>query len=273
MKRSIKLWAVLFALVSLCLVFAGCDSGSSDSSDPTPVLSEDALSGVFSVSNDNGTTITKIHFSKGNLQATIDETGVPTAWKFAENQFDCIGANKANTTIGSVAGDIDLFGWSTEATNYGINTSTNDSDYSEDFKDWGKAIGDGNTWRTLSNEEWSYLLNTRDSASSLKKCGVTVCGKDNCLILAPDNFTETIADSYDATAWSAAEAAGLVCLPAAGFRFGSSVDFVVSNGYYWSATPIDVDGAYYLCFNSSNADMYDNGRYFGRSVRLVCGEN
>ena len=29
MKKSIKLWAVLFALVSLCLVFTGCDNGSS----------------------------------------------------------------------------------------------------------------------------------------------------------------------------------------------------------------------------------------------------
>ena len=36
MKKSILLVAVLMALVSLCLVFASCDSGSSDSSDPTP---------------------------------------------------------------------------------------------------------------------------------------------------------------------------------------------------------------------------------------------
>ncbi|MBQ0128155.1 MAG: hypothetical protein KBS80_09280, partial [Bacteroidales bacterium] len=98
----------------------GSGSGSGDSP-------EGALSGKFSVGAGK-----QVQFSKGNLVATIDAAGTPTAWKFAANQYDCLGEGGANKTIGTAAGDVDLFGWSTAATTYGISTSTSNGDYSGD---------------------------------------------------------------------------------------------------------------------------------------------
>ena len=232
-------------------------------------LPTDALSGEFSVS---GTK--KVHFSQGNLVATINASGTPTAWKFAANQYDYIGSATANTSIGSTAGDIDLFGWSTAATKYGISTSTTSlSDYSGDFVDWGTAIDDKGTWRTLTTAEWQYLFNGRSNASSLYKNGVTVCGKENCLIIAPDNWdtsAKPLNASYDAIAWATAEAAGLVCLPAAGRRRGSDVGYVGDRGYYWSSTAFDGNYAYYVVFNSSDVCSDDcDYRSRGFSVRLI----
>ncbi|MCQ2179551.1 MAG: hypothetical protein MJY91_05580 [Bacteroidales bacterium] len=233
-----------------------------------PDVPEGALAGVFSVS---GTK--KVHFSQGNLVATIDAAGTPTAWKFAANQYDCLGEGGANKTIGTAAGDVDLFGWSTASTTYGISTSTNNADYSGNFVDWGKTIGNGSTWRTLSNDEWVYLFETRTNASSLYKYGVTVCGKTNCVIIAPDNWDTSanpLQTSYDATAWATAEAAGLVCLPAAGRRDGSSVSDVGDSGSYWSSTAYDGYDAYFVYFNRDVAgpNSYDH-RSSGYSVRLI----
>ena len=282
MKKSILLMAVLFALVSLCLVFASCDSGSSDSSDPTPVLPEDALSGVFTV-NAEGKTV---HFSKGNLQATINVAGVPTAWKFAEKQYDYLGEDGANKSIGTAGGDIDLFGWSTDATsnNWGIHTKKEATqNYTTgNFKDWGKAIGDGNTWHTLSKDEWMYLLNTRtvngDTVEGYSYQNAIINSDATGvygMILYPDDYTEqTTATIYTSAEWLAMEKAGCVFLPAAGHRYGSDVGCVGSYGHYWSSTPNDSDRAYSLYFvvGSYVSPASSGMRGYGCSVRLVCGE-
>ena len=62
-----------------------------------------------------------------------------------------------------------------------------------------------------------------------------------------------------------------VFFPAAGYRFGSSLNVAGSEGSYWSSTPDDYDGyyAYGLYFNSSNRYMYYSGRHYGLSVRPV----
>ena len=224
-----------------------------------------ALSGKFSV-----TAIRKVRFSKGNLQATYD--GSKYSWSFAANQYDYVGNAAGNTTIDSQTSGavVDLFGWSTSATNFGISTSEYDADYSGDFVDWGKNIDNKGTWRTLSNDEWTYLFKTRTNASKLYKYGVTVCGKTNCVIIAPDGYTETIAASYDTTTWPVAEAAGLVCLPAAGRRDGSSVHNVGHYGYYWSSSAYGSDNAYYVSFGSNFVYPANyNGRNYGYYVRLI----
>lgn len=94
------------------------------------------LPGAFTV-NAEGKTV---YFSKGNLQATVDAAGTPTSWRFAANQYDCVGEGGANKVIGQAAGDVDLFGWSTASSNYGISASTSDSVYYGDFVEWGKAF-------------------------------------------------------------------------------------------------------------------------------------
>ena len=87
-------------------------------------------------------------------------------WSFAENQYDYLG--EANIAIDAdvLADKVDLFGWSTSATNFGVSTSLSSSDYSGSFVDWGiNKIGNDapNTWRTLTKDEWDYLLTYRYS--------------------------------------------------------------------------------------------------------------
>ena len=247
------------------------------------------LPGLFTIGKGtDGTPGTEddvqVRFSQGNLVATINATGTPTAWKFATNQYDYIGGDVANTSIGSTAGDVDLFGWSTASTTYGISTSTTSTDYHGEFVDWGKAycasksITPDNTWRTLSTAEWQYLINKNGDENIRKgkyKYGVTVCEKANCLILAPDDFTGTIEASYDAATWASAEAAGFVCLPAAGYRQGSDVSSVGSYGLYWSSTVGNSDNnATCVYFISSSVNHSNSSlRSRGCSVRLITESN
>ncbi len=156
-----------------------------------------ALNGVFSFS-----ATKNIRFSKGNLQAAyVHRSGVEYVWGFASHQYDYIGNAPGNTTISSqtTGAKVNLFGWSTSATNFETSTSQYDSGYSGDFVDWGKNIGNGSTWRTLTTDEWQYLFKTRPDALNVRKWGVTVCGKTNCVIIVPDDYTGTIASSYDAS--------------------------------------------------------------------------
>ena len=62
-----------------------------------------------------------------------------------------------------------------------------------------------------------------------------------------------------------------IFLPAAGFRNGSSLHYVGSDGYYWSSTPYSSGDnyAYYFYFDSGGQDMNYYSRSYGRSVRLV----
>ena len=62
-----------------------------------------------------------------------------------------------------------------------------------------------------------------------------------------------------------------IFLPAAGYRYGSSLYYAGSSGYYWSSTPSEYgDGrACILYFLSSNHFMSNDYRYRGLSVRPI----
>ena len=250
-----------------------------DTEDDEPVVPETSgfVEKPFSVS-----AIKTVTFSSGNLQyhAANNE------WRFAENQTDYIGDANSNISS-SYNGWLDLFGWSTDATNFGVSTST-DNDDSGSFVDWGtNKIGNDapNTWRTLTYNEWRYLLNNRPNASSLK--GVAQVNDVNGLILLPDNWVcpsditfksgfhsshgvdyYAAYQTFTAAEWSKLEAAGAVFLPASGGRGGSNVYLVQYNGCYWSATGNDSYGDY-LSVYSGAAYMLNCHRDKGRSVRLV----
>ena len=235
----------------------------------------------------------QVYFSQGNLQCSGVISG-EYVWSFAKNQYDMLGS--ANVSSGKLADKIDLFGWSTNNTTtpWGISTSQIASDYAGDFVDWGTNAIDAyaaNAYRTLTKDEWKYLLNTRDKAS--EKMGVARIKLSeteyaNGLILLPDSwnapegvafksgFASSSGAEYYATyqtftlaEWQKLEAAGAVFLPASGYRLGSSVFAVQYDGIYWSATANGSDGAYGLYFGSGRAYADNDTRHYGHTVRLV----
>ncbi len=121
----------------------------------------------------------------------------------------------------------------------------------------------------MSSDEWDYLIRSRTNAYNLHKYGVTVGDKKNCLVIAPDSFSGTLKASYTLDEISSL---GLVCLPAAGYRDGSSFYSAESYGLYWSSTPNSSNSsdAYTLYFSSGNVYTSINaGRSGGQSLRLV----
>ena len=265
------------------------------------VVPEGAINGKFTI-NDEGS---KVHFSQGNLQYQASTN----TWKFADNQWDCLsistGQNSANQDV-----DRDLFGWGTSGYDHGAvcyqpwSTSQTYSDYYayEDgtytaydlneqtgMADWGyNAISNGgnqtNQWRTLTEDEWMYVFNTRSTASGIRYAKATVNDVKG-VILLPDNWSSSIyslnntntanvncsVNTISASQWTTLENAGAVFLPAAGYRDGTTVYHVGSRGYYWSATSYNNISAYDLDF--SNQNFFANGYYsrsYGFSVRVVC---
>lgn len=151
------------------------------------VTAQMAKDGLFTISNDNGTTTRQVHFSKGNLQATYD--GSDWTWAFATNQWDYIGNAEGNTKVTASAPfvanytgtstTVDLFGWVgasstwTGVAQYGINSSTTTSNTNgygigtnENLKsDWGTTMGTG--WFTLTKNEWNYLFTGRTTGGTI----------------------------------------------------------------------------------------------------------
>ena len=233
--------------------------------------------GIFSVSPDKQVT-----FSPGNLQYHPANN----VWQFAANQTDYIGADNSNISD-TYGGWLDLFGWSTSANYFGVNTSHDWKDYYGSFVDWGtNKIGNDapNIWRTLTYDEWYYLRYTRTNANDL--CGVARVNGVNGLIFLPDYWTcpagitfksgfpssyyiEYYYQTFTADQWSKLEKSGAVFLPAAERRHGTYAYDVQDYGYYWSATAYDSYDAYSLRFYSERTSMDYYNRFFGHSVRLV----
>ena len=290
------------AMCIMAMIFAGCEPNEPNSSNEQ-VGENSNSSNEQAGENSNGvvafsvSATKKVTFSLGNLQYTH----TTKTWSFASAQYEVLGTD--NVTGGRVtsnefgdsksgtalADKIDLFGWSTSATNFGVSTSTSYSNYSGSFVDWGtNKIGNDapNTWRTLTYEEWKYLLIKRNNASSL--CGVAQVNGVNGLILLPDNWTcpsvvtfksgfhnSNGVDYYAAyqtftkEQWSKMEAAGAIFLPAASYRYDTDVYDMQGCGNYWSATMRDSDYVYYLLFRSREATMFSFSSDCGYSVRLV----
>ena len=236
---------------------------------------------AFSVASDR-----QVLFSQGNLQYHPKND----KWRFATKQTESIGADNANISS-TYNGWIDLFGWSASTANakFGVSASVIVGDYTGDFVDWGKnQIGDyaPDTWRTLSDDEWEYLISKRKQASSLQ--GVAQVDGVNGLILLPDNWScpsgvtfksgyhsESTAaafaqyQTFTAAQWAKLETNGAIFLPTTGYRSGSRVTYIASDGFYWSSEGYSSNGAYRFTFDSEEALVSDKYRYLGFSVRLV----
>ena len=140
--------------------------------------------------------------------------------------------------------------------------------------DWGcNAIENGGNarnygWRTLTVNEWKYLLNTR------KVKGKTGFGK-TCVWTTLDNTIKGLIifpdDYMGETTGLTSIPDGCVFLPAAGERGGTSVSQVGSRGRYCSPSYLNSSNVYTLYFTSGNLtpDNGDASRGTGISVRLV----
>ena len=284
---------------------------------PSVVIDNGALPGMFSISDTS-----QIRFSMGNLQYQAS-TGI---WRFAERQFDFIGRTNSQISSTNVLW-IDLFGWGTSGYHnqndtynmffypYSSSSDLVNETYNYDGYgpshgivwpflsgesanyDWGiyNPISNGGNvdgiWRTLSNEEWIYLLRERNNASN--KWGLAMVCDINGIILLPDYFERPdnivfnigsnngfLNNNYNLDEWRHMEAAGAVFLPAAGFRTNVYVYHNGSMGFYWTSSYVSKGLAYHITLNETGAssqfnDYYreSNGkqfnRHYGMSVRLV----
>ena len=285
---------------------------------PTPQndYPEGAIHGLFTI-NENGD---QVYFSQGNLQYQASTQ----KWRFAEQQWDYIGNDtcgtvyengvKCDNTLASphYEGWIDLYGWGTSGYNHGAtcyypwSPSHDPSDYfaygnydgnlfdQTGQADWGynPIINGGNmenSWRTLTEDEWDYVLNTRSTTSGIRYTMANVNGV-NGVVLVPDIWNDSSYFLFDTSLfggqysdnvisseqWVSLEEHGAVFLPAAGRHYGDEITNAEKWGNYWSASCYIYTGYQYYYYYASHIefvapyiDCYFSCRNYGESVRLV----
>ena len=253
---------------------------------------------------------TKVRFSKGNLQYsrqgthnTADGNNTDGTWRFAKHQYDVIGVDNNQISNTNYNGWIDLFGWATSGYKSKLPTKS-EMDYSSYYYrfdisgynyDWGKYNSIENdpygTWRTLTSSEWTYLLSSRMGIlenTNARFAEVAVTGIHG-IILLPDGFLWPLNSivqpdtynnchstwnsiDYTLAKWAILEAAGMVFLPAAGYRNGTTVNAVNSIASYWSSTKSIREGCAICIMLDNQMVSYNSGLYqvyYGFSVRLV----
>ena len=250
-----------------------------------------------------------VKFSQGNLQYKANSS----TWRFANWQTDAIGGSNSVISANNSTW-IDLFGWGTSGYNGKMPymASTNDAEYgdgqndlTETQYDWGaqNAIPNGGNraglWRTLSDYEWNYLLNTRTASTvngtaNARYCKATVSNRANCIILFPNTYThpESVSlptaindpasnfsdNSFTLEEWLQMDDAGCVMLPAGGTRQGTNVNGLGANrlntlGSYWSSSHYSTNNALVLDFADGSGSLVNAPRSIGASVRLVHGDD
>ena len=244
------------------------------------MAAEGALNGKFSVS-----ATKQVVFSQGNLQY------VNGIWQFAADQCSRIGSEQSDEQR-------DLFAWGT-----GDNPNKiygDPTDYTT-FVDWGvNAISNGgneaNVWRTLTHDEWVYLIEGRENAAD--KFGFGNVKGTTGLIILPDDWTQPTGALYFNPSlqmsgfakneynvyynengnnfthnvyladWDAMEPAGAVFLPLAGDNVGWPIN--IASGNYWTSTRCSEVTSYMIFFNDQYFNINeDNVCNNGYSVRLV----
>ena len=269
--------------IGICLlfsIFTACnkENGNENSNGGNGHQTEGSLTGVFSVGD--GKTV---RFSQGNLQyqASTD------TWRFAAQQYDCIGSSNSNISL-FYQGWVDLFGWGTSGYNdvkpWLIDYDMDAISITGTKYDWGlnNAISNGGNkaglWHLLTIDQWEYIVNRRNGSRFAK----ATIGNVRGLLLLPDGWStatyvlNAINDTeggYESnyistTDWSdVLEANGVVFLPCAGIREGTTVNYVNGFGRYWSSTYIEKARSLY--FHQSDIRPEGADYHWGLAVRLV----
>ncbi len=245
--------------------YAGCIPNNNLASVNFPVghseieYPEGAVHGVFTVAQGK-----QVYFSNGNLQYQAS-TGT---WRFAENQWDFVGGNTVSGTVtgssnnriggNGYTGWIDLFGWGTSgyngyqptlsANNYRLYPNLPSLTGANANNDWGhynRIANGGNEdhlWRTLTMQEWQYLLDTRTFAGdhsgegySYKLVTLYVSNTRSItgLLLFPDGYSDQSQVANTITTIPD----NCVFLPSqGGYRGGQLEPASYNEGFYWTAT-------------------------------------
>lgn len=139
-------------------------------------------------------------------------------------------------------------GSSTTLTKYNTKSAngTVDNKTTLDLEDDAASANWGGTWRMPTDAEWTEL-------------------RTNC------TWTWTTQSGVNGRLVTAANG-NSIFLPAAGFRYGTTLGDVGSHGYYWSSSlhtsaPLY---AWYVSFGSGDVERSNVMRYYGRTVRPVC---
>ena len=252
MKKIVLNYAKVALLVALAVVVSGCK--------------KDPVAGGFSVAPGKQVT-----FAKANLQYNI----ALNKWEFLSQPNYYVGGANSSIKDTTYGGGLDLFGWGT-----GDNPrkySDKEEDY-QTFTDWGSKMGGG--WRTLSKDEWKYLMDGRPNAK--ERYGfATVAGVKGMVIL-PDLWTtpDSIpffagnkyldSNTYNPAMWEKMDAAGAIFLPLSGYRVGTTYQSEAMDGRYWSSTSDLSNGAwgFAIFVGGYRVNCYDR-RDVGYAVRLA----
>ena len=309
MKVFLKVIAVLMPMMTTILT-VGCTKPDNPNGNEIPP--EGALPHAFSVSPTK-----KVYFAKGNLQYRASTN----TWRFAENQWDTIGRTNLNRSA-NYDGWIDLLYYGTSGfgnkTPYSFyvsdyyyshyNVSNNDllhsnyelpnSDICGTKYDWGKynPIKNGENkagvWRTLTADEWLYLLAGRAFLSLPFSVGTLELPDHTGMLGAfifPDDcywYSFTVDDDVTITmTMEELEYSGAVFLPYVGeIQFGSGADgifMIYINGSracnYLTGSRASSD-YYARCLQFDHEtwwlpDSYGQATWDAGGVRLVCDCN
>lgn len=184
-----------------------------------------------------------VYFSKGNIQYNESTK----TWRFAENQWDIV-----SDTLN------DLFEWEGSIT----------------------KMGD-KEWRTLTKDEWDYLLNRRKTKSGVRYAKAVV-NDVNGVVLLPDNWKGSYSlnnindrgalysgNRIKQSEWERKFATyGAIFLPASGYQHGH-IFRVGSAGRYWSSSKESGNNAFCVSFTINELEITTDNCKNGLSVRLV----
>ena len=198
----------------------------------------------FSVSDS-----TQVIFAQGNLQYNSSTQ----TWRFARTQYESFMGEP-------YSGWVDLFYWSNNHNPGGV---AQPSISSGTFVDWGSfqiSNENINNWRTLTIDEWKYLISKRNNASKL--WFYTYIENMFGVVFLPDNWIMPITEDLKSQIannvlnWNRLENAGAVFIPT---NIDSSYPKVMK---YWSSSIKESNSAYYLTIGiygkNTNPEYYIN---------------
>jgi len=220
----------------MAMAAAVCLATSCGPSDPG------ALNGEFSIS-----ATQKVKFAQGNLRYQPSTK----TYMFAENQWEYL--SKPRETMKEGDTDFwDLFNWG---------TGDNPVQKSEKFVDWGKnpivnGGNEGGIWRTLTGEEWEYLILKREKAGELTAWGI-VNNVKGIIVLCDDFKLEGGPKLKPVPADSLRSWSDQMCLK------NNKADFSTDNVFTleeWKK--MEEAGAMFLPFNATRFDTFIEGGYW-----------